>query len=389
MPMYRPSWRARSLLKTRSFRCSFAVLAVIAALAIPSAAALAETSTPSWQPIAPAPIPGRISEGVVWTGRRMIVWGGISRTGTIEMRRDGAVFDPGSERWRSIAPAPRGVIGGGGQAAAWTGRRAVFWAGNSPDGPAGGAVYNPRTDHWRSLPRGPLGPREGYVSAWTGRELIVIGGTLGDGLATPVAAAVDPRAGRWRRLPALNHLDGVDGLRPSGVVWSGDRLFVAGAAYDCSDDPCTSRPIFLTYDIAADDVEEIDLSNTPSPSLTPIAWTGTDVFATGHDAVSIVLYDPSTDTWRTGAAAACAAETSPYRQTAWLDGRYVATCGFRALQIYDVTADAWEKVRSGRSPFNSRAGSAIVWTGRVLVVWSGIVERTGNPTPRTGMSIRI
>jgi len=54
-------------------------------------------------------------------------------------------------------------------------------------------VYDPDTDSWRRLPAGPLGRREGYSSVWTGTELVVLGGTLGDTIAAPSAAAVDPK----------------------------------------------------------------------------------------------------------------------------------------------------------------------------------------------------
>jgi hypothetical protein len=268
----------------------------------------------------------------------------------------------------------------------WTGRRALFWAGNSPDGPARGAVYNPLTDRWRRLSRGPLGPREGYVSAWTGTELVIVGGTLGDGLARPIAAAIEPRTDRWHRLPGFGFLEG---LRPSGAVWSGDRLFVGGLAYDCSQPgPCTIHPIFLSYDLSTEQVEEIDLAGAPTSSVTPIGWTGTEVFATGDDPTSIFFYEPASDRWRSGAVAPCPVVTSA-GQTAFLGDRYVATCGGDALRIYDLASDTWESVPAGRSPLNSREGSAIAWTGSELIVWSGVAPRPGNPTPNGGKTITL
>ncbi len=366
----------------------FPVLALVGALASPAAASGASGQPPpNWQPMPKAPIAGRVSAGVVWTGEEMIVWGGVVRGQHIEGVGDGAAFDPARASWRSIRSAPEGVLGGGGQAAAWTGRRAVFWAGNSPDGPARGAVYNPRTDRWRRLSRGPLGAREGYVSAWTGAELVIVGGSSGDALARPIAAAVDPRADSWRRLPGLNALDG---LLPSGVVVTGDRLFIGGVVYDCpAPDPCTSGPAFLSYDLGSDQMQEIDLTNAPDPSFTPVGWTGTEVFGTGDDRSSIVFYDPVTDRWRTGATAPCAVEDSADRQVAFLVDRYVAACGKDALQIYTLASDTWESVPAGHSPLNSRWGSQIAWTGEELIVWSGVARRTFNPTPNSGKTITL
>jgi hypothetical protein len=346
------------------------------------------TGSPTWEAIPRAPIAGRISAGVVWTGEEMIVWGGVTRSRAIEAVSDGAAFDPVDGTWREIAPSPHGVLGGGGRAAAWTGRRAVFWAGNSPDGPARGAVYNPASDHWQILPRGPLGSREGYVSVWTGTELLIVGGTLGDGFPTPVAAALDPRARSWRRLPGL---DALDAIIPSGAVWSGDRMFLAGTQYLCPvpDSVCEeTREFLVAYDPATDELEEIDLAAAPAASVAPIGWTGTEVLATGADRAHLVLFDPSDSSWRSASAAPCAVDGF-YRQSAWLGDRYVTTCGRDALQVYDVATDAWEVVEAGRSPMNVRAGSAIVWTGTDLVAWSGTARRAGNPTPNAGMSITL
>ena len=365
---------------------SFLVVVLAVAFASPVSVSVAssEQPSPTWQTIAKAPIDGRIGAGAVWTGDEMLAWGGVVRAGNIEAVGDGAAYDPLDGSWRSIRSSPRGVLGGGGQAAVWTGRRALFWAGNSPDGPAGGAVYNPRTGRWRNLSRGPLGPREGYASAWTGSELVIIGGTLGDGLARPIAAGVNPSTDRWHRLVGFEYLDG---LRPSGAIWSGDRLFVGGPAYDCSQPgPCTIRPIFLSYDLATDLVEEIDLAPALATSFTPVGWTGTEVFGSGDDRTSVRFYDPATDQWRSGGPAPCDAGE---RQVAFLGDRYVAACGRDALQIYSLASDTWEIVQAGRSPLNSREGSAIAWTGSDLIVWSGVAPRTGNPTPNGGKRITL
>lgn len=373
-------------LRSAPHRSWLLALVLTAAFASPASASVAshEQPSPTWQPIAKAPIDGRIGAGAVWTGDEMIVWGGVVRAGSIEAVGDGAAFDPSDGSWRSIRSSPPGVLGGGGQAAAWTGRRALFWAGNSPDGPAGGAVYNPGRGRWRKLPRGPLGPREGYVSAWTGSELIIVGGTLGDGLARPIAASVNPNTDRWHRLPGFGYLEG---LRPSGAIWSGDQLFVGGLAYDCSQpDPCTIRPIFLSYDPATALVEEIDLASAPTTSFTPVGWTGSEVFGSGDDRTSVLFYDRATDQWRSGSPAP---RDAGDRQVAFLGDRYVAACGRDALQIYSLASDTWEIVQAGHSPLNSREGSAIAWTGSDLIVWSGVSRRSENPTPNGGKRITL
>jgi hypothetical protein len=141
-------------------------IAVIAGWAANAPGGRAANTSPLWRALPRAPIPGRLDASTVWTGREMIVWGGVNRPtrGSPAPRSDGAAYNPATRKWRKIAKAPSGILGGGGPAAAWNSRRMVVYVGNSPDGPAGSAVYDPRTNTWRRLPKGPLGAREQYAS---------------------------------------------------------------------------------------------------------------------------------------------------------------------------------------------------------------------------------
>jgi len=375
-------------------------LALVAAAAALGAILLGRgggTPSPRWTPLPRAPIRGRLSAGAVWTGTRMIVWGGVARSGAVEAMGDGAAYDPATRTWRELAPAPPGVLGDGGTGVVWTGRELLVWASNSPDGPVGGAVYDPRTNRWRGLPAGPLGRREGYQSAWTGREMLVISGTNGDTLATPIAAALDPATGSWRLLPALN---AVTGLLANGAVWGGHEVYVTGRRALCPPQQGAScgrfPPVFLAYDPVTDALRSIALSTAPLSAqqrsqLAPVAWTGTEVIL-ATTANRIVRYDPATGAWHIGRPAPCAPlpePTASYTQTAWLGGRYVAACGTDRLQLYTPATDAWRVVRAGPSPLNSRFGSAVVWTGSELIVWSGTVYKRFNPTPRDGASVAL
>ena len=122
---------------------------VIAGWAARAPAVATAGASPSWRPLPTPPILGRLGASAVWTGREMIVWGGVTRGGAFPYgapRSDGAAYTPATRTWRKIANSPSGVLGDGGPAAAWTGSRMVVWSGNSPDRPAGGAVYDPRTN---------------------------------------------------------------------------------------------------------------------------------------------------------------------------------------------------------------------------------------------------
>ena len=300
--------------RRRAWQVVVVVLVVLAAGAagvlIGRATKAGEKARPaeSWQSLPEAPIAGRLSPGAVWTGKEMIVWGGATKEaarGPVPCNTctsDGAAYDPATRTWHAIAKSPPGVQGGA-SGVVWTRATMVVWASNSPDGPVGTAVYDPSTDSWRRLPAGPLGRREGYSSVWTGKELIVVGGSLGDTLARPVAAALDPRTGSWRLLPALNR---ITGLMPGpGVVWDGHDVWVMGSV--CKAHATSCSPTLLAYDPATDALRRIDLAKAPiapQQQLALIGASGTDlVFSTtglANMRILIVRYDPAAGSWKRG-----------------------------------------------------------------------------------------
>jgi hypothetical protein len=378
----------------------FALLGAVAGIFIGRATTKATTSStgalPSWQPLPRAPIDGRTFEGVVWTGTEMIVWGGVAHGRALS---DGAAYTPATRTWRKIPTLPEGVRATA-PGAVWTGQGAVFWAGNGLDGPAASAMYDPRTNAWRRLPIGPLGPREGYSSLWTGKELLVIGGSRGDAEATPAAAALNARTRTWRLLPAFDHLTFFGG--PNGAVWNGREAFLTGSLSLCPQrgSACDQRrAIFVAFTPATNKVREIklpapsaDFGADTASSLKPIAWTGSEVVfsAAVSGSVRIISYSPTTGTWKKGRPAPCYLGPQ-YTQTAWIGDRFVAACGADGLQIYNPVTDSWtwRTVTPGPSPLNSREGSAIVWTGTELIAWSGSVYKPFNPAPGDGASLKL
>jgi hypothetical protein len=176
--------------------------------------------------------------------------------------------------------------------------------------------------------------REGYVSVWTGKELLIFGGTAGDTMATPTAASVDPRTGAWRRLRAF---DALGGLILGGAVWNGHEAFLSGTLYPGG--VRAARPVVLSYDPARDRIRRISLASVPGdPSgLKPIAWTGGEVlFSASSDplfsSTKVVRYNPAVGSWRKGRAAPCALPARAYTQVAWIGDRLVAACGTTACR---------------------------------------------------------
>ena len=107
----------------------------------PAADAWKETST------AGAPC-ARYWHTAVWTGTRMIVWGGEHYSPTVrELVNTGAIYDPATDSWTPTstigAPSPRV-----GHTAVWTGTKMIVWGGGGYDGDAvdtGGSTIPRRT----------------------------------------------------------------------------------------------------------------------------------------------------------------------------------------------------------------------------------------------------
>jgi hypothetical protein len=113
---------------------------------------------------------------VVWTGSKALVW----RTSLNRGRAPSlGAYDPVTNRWEPIsqenAPGPRNNM-----SAVWTGREMIIWGGSTFSPPRNsvrlrdGGAYDPATDTWRSLPDGPQ--MLGHTAVWTGSEMIVFGG---------------------------------------------------------------------------------------------------------------------------------------------------------------------------------------------------------------------
>jgi hypothetical protein len=141
--------------------------------------------TNTWRTIARDPY----AQGVTgWTGSQLLVVDGVCWSGS---SNGGVSYTPATSTWRDLPNAPlqrrRGARG------AWTGKELVVAGGLTGLEQANpvrtAAAYNPATDSWRRLPAMPS-PCTGFAAAWTGRQLIVWGGgkNYADGAAyTPAA----------------------------------------------------------------------------------------------------------------------------------------------------------------------------------------------------------
>src|SRR5262249_34078026 len=80
--------------------------------------------------------------------------------------------------------------------------------------------------HWSTLPQSPLGRRSNPILAWTGKDLLEVGGTR-NGVFQRTGAAFSSITRRSHAIPTSHRNVGLSGGALS--VWTGHRLFVASS----------------------------------------------------------------------------------------------------------------------------------------------------------------
>jgi len=233
--------------------------------------------TNSWNQtsISGAPIE-RYGHTAIWTGTKMLVWGG-KILGSNSFTKTGGLYNPASFTWSSLsssnesgAPTPRWQ-----HTAVWTGTEMIVWGGLEDDGGTktnSGARYNPSTDTWNALPTdGAPSARSGHTAIWTGSEMIIWGGNGRTG------GKYNPSTNTWTSLANENTPFG----KGHTTVWTGSKMIVWGGA--------ESDGITLTYSNSGAEYDPITNAWTPiSISSTPSArsshtaiWTGTSMLIWG------------------------------------------------------------------------------------------------------------
>jgi hypothetical protein len=306
----------------------------------------------------------------------MIVWGGeIGNINTPQLTNDGAAYDPARRTWRTLAPSP--LTARAGAVTAWTGSEVLIWGGSTVGAPGtqpvGGATppgaYNPAADTWREIPSGPLGGMSDAAGAWTGRELVIWGGA-GSG------AAFDPCTDRWRRIAPAP-------IEPRGSVtpvWTGSEVLIWGGNTD------TNAP---AVDGAAYDPDRGTWRQLPPVSVRgyyapkPV-WTGTEMLVWGWSNLALdraaenetVAYNPETNTWRSLPAAPLVPPPDQHEGTlgervAWTGDSLLAWSGTLDAEgplvlQFDPLTQQWARLL--RAPTALSYTPEVVWTGHELIV---------------------
>lgn len=321
--------------------------------------------TGKWQPVDPGPLSTRGEPKAAWTGKEVLVVGGLLIS-EYAATTDGAAFNPETGTWRRIPPRP---MAGRVLHAVWTGDELVTLGteGISLDNLTTAAAFNPTTNLWRTiaLPPSAQVPQE---VVWTGTHVLTW-----QPEGTSPGALYDPKQDRWTSIPPPPAV-----ASPAGrAVWIGEELAAEGAVLPDNGGPVEQRLLLFNPTRNAWRI------STPPPTfirgwphMDPI-WTGREVVLNSDGGAGTYAYDPQTNTWRTISNPDLSIASGFFRGVQLDNGQVVVRVGNpqQPLQILDPVTGTWST--SGPPP-GALPGpdGALVSTGTSVFHW-GLTEGDG------------
>ena len=329
-----------------------------------------------------APQP-RYGHTAVWTGSKMIVWGGTNDSNELNT---GGVYNPASDSWQgmnSSAPLPRK-----GHTAVWTGSKMLVWGGISGSYIFyNGGIYTLDNNSWSSndLAGGSPPSRYNHTAVWTGKYMIVYGGQGGS--MTRSDGGIYCLENNWwttsmaSSAPRENHT----------AVWTGSKMLVFGG--DCGGTIITDKDnMGMIYDFAGNSWMSMNAPQLVAGRINHSAvWTGRYMLVFGgidntgaplndcwvFDLENRLAFMPC---WATIPASGVEARSS--HVAFWTGSQMVVWGGEGSANylstgaVYDWRTRTWRQIGlSGKYP-SKRKNATAVWTGCRAIIWGGY---DGNP----------
>jgi N-acetylneuraminic acid mutarotase len=339
-----------------------------------------DLATNSWASTSVTPVTPTARSGhtAIWSGTRMVVWGGSASPG--------AQYDPGPDEWtpvRADATAPPGATGG---TAVWTGNEMIVWGGSESNN---GGRYDPAQDTWvRTAVEGafPGGARPQGMGVWTGSEFIV---WRGPGLA----GRYDPATDQWGPMTSVGS---PQARTVNSAVWTGNEMIVWGGLTDLGFNPVSGGG---AYDPTLNHWTSIGSGGLTARSGHTAVWTGTEMIVWGGYACCTyqatgARYNPATQTWSPTRADATTPAGRSYHTAVWTGSEMIVwggengTGGFSSGGRYDPVADTWTPTPVDGSGPSVTSRHTSVWTGSEMITWDGLQGWAYNPGAGAWRTIR-
>ena len=339
--------------------------------------------TDSWQPTSTVgAASGRANHTAIWTGRQMVVWGGLWSDGTNHVTLNtGGLYNPVSDTWLpiSMTDAPMGRMY---HTAVWTGSQMIVWGGQNFPAPnqlvylQSGGRYQPDSDTWAptTMTNAPAARRD-HTADWSDHGMLVWGGSGASGSPYATGARYDPTTNMWTPMTGIGAPEGRAG---HVSVWTGSRLILWGGSVTGGVSPDSGAQ----YDPVRDQYQPTFSQNAPEPRESATAvWTGNQLIVWGglrsEEPVSTGgRYDPLIDAWKLTATAGVQ-KARVHHTAVWTGTRMIIWGGepcpniYDRGQAYDPVMDVWTSIDYTTEPVPRRHHTA-VWTGKRMIVWGGL-----------------
>ncbi len=350
------------------------------ALALLASPATSAAQGGRWTPTSLEGAPeGRWNHVAVWTGSKMIVWGGYSET---DFPVTGFLYDPTANTWAPMSTPPE-LQYCDTCAAVWTGSRMITWGTNWDWVPVG-QVYEPAADSWTFITaNGAPTARVAHTSTWTGSKMLAWGGwdNVNTGLPqTNTGGIYDPSTDLWS---PTSLVDAPTPREGHTAVWTGSKMIVWGG-YRREGGTGILTNTGGVYDPATDTWTPMSTIGAPTARDSHTAvWTGSKMIVWGgYDGVAGVpsgtggIYDPKTDAWTPTSTVGAPSGRSDHTAV-WTGSKMIVWGGWPGGSaaedtggIYDPATDTWTPTSLGGAP-SERSDHTAVWTGWKMIVWGG------------------
>ncbi len=340
--------------------------------------------TNSWQTTSLSNAPsGRMEHSAVWTGTKMIVWGGFneihysSGSPTYMYHNDGELYDPENDTWEAMThdnlPAERMW-----HSTVWTGTEMIVWGGfNATDfNLDDGGRYNPVTDTWTTIPAvsipgepSPPSERRDHSAVWTGSVMIIWGGIHGSASVAD-GGQYNPNTGRW--MPTSTENAPITRATHTSV-WTGTEMIVCGGAISEGG----SLKSCGRYE-PVNDIWTTTAEMSAERSKHSAVWTGTEMIVWGGALLnSGERYDPATGSWTATSYTNPPADRTKH-SAVWTGSEMIVWGGEGSSSdyldsgaIYNPVIDHWDRTSTQSAP-EARHSHTAVWTGIEMIIWGGV-----------------
>jgi len=327
----------------------------------------------SWLPTYAPPVSARWGHAAIWTGDRMLVWGGSVTN--LTMFNTGGMYDPVLDSWTgtSTVAAPQARTY---PAAVWTGNRMIVWGGQATsDYLASGGVFDPDTNSWvpTTTTNAPSG-RGGHTAVWTGAQMLVWGGVNSSTFGLADGSVYDPAADTWTPLPGAGSPSRRQGHT---AVWDGTRMLVWGGSYrSLINSPLEYLGSGAAYDPGTGLWSALATTGAPAPrDRHTTIWTGDRMLVWGGSNGPPLntggSYNPVTNTWTATPTAGAPSHRADHTAV-WSEDRMLVWGGgiFDTGGFYDPVLAEWTAMPVEGAPLG-RASHSAVFDGTAMLVFGG------------------